>query len=178
MRKRRFKQIMHLQNYDLLGFNFSDKMEAMLFLAVTYAVIQILSAASVPYLCVQGEFYNRDLMDCVKCSDCPANQVSVPAGNTRKPSAAPSGNSSFTNLRLSSSQSSLATTFSPRLMSHINTRTRRQWRLQKTFPVTNVHDHDGVGGDPRFHVYPGCDSTLHHALGLQETQTRDRLRSW
>ena len=70
---------MHLQNYELLGFNFLDKMEAMLFLAITYAVIQMLSASSVPYLCVQGEFYNLDLMDCVKCSDCPANQVPLRA---------------------------------------------------------------------------------------------------
>ena len=54
-------------------------MEAMLFIVVTYAAIQILSAASVPYLCVRGEFYNRDLMDCVKCSDCPANQVPLRA---------------------------------------------------------------------------------------------------
>ena len=51
----------------------------MLFLAVIFAAIQMLSASSVPYLCVQGEFYNSDLMDCVKCSDCPANQVPLRA---------------------------------------------------------------------------------------------------
>ena len=54
-------------------------MEVMLLLAVIAAAVQMLSASSVPYLCVQGEFYNIDLMDCVKCSDCPANQVPLRA---------------------------------------------------------------------------------------------------
>ena len=51
----------------------------MLLLAVIAAAVQMLSASSVPYLCVQGEFYNVDLMDCVECSECPANQVPLRA---------------------------------------------------------------------------------------------------
>ena len=54
-------------------------MVAMLFLTVIFTAMQMLSASSVPYLCVQGEFYNSDVMDCVKCSDCPANQVPLRA---------------------------------------------------------------------------------------------------
>ena len=51
----------------------------MLFIAVAYAAIQLLSASRVPYSCTQGEFFNRDLMDCVTCSGCPANQVPLRA---------------------------------------------------------------------------------------------------
>ena len=68
----------------------------------------------------------------------PTRFPSAPAGKPKIHSAAPSGSSSSANLRLNDSQSSQATTFSPRLMSPIYFRyhTRRQLRLQKTFPVT------------------------------------------
>ena len=55
-------------------------MEVMLFIAATFAVTtQLLSASRIPYSCAQGEFFNRDLMDCIKCSDCPTNQVPLRA---------------------------------------------------------------------------------------------------
>ena len=50
----------------------------MLFIAVVcVAAIQLMSASSIPSPCARGEFFNRDVMDCVTCSECPANQVTL-----------------------------------------------------------------------------------------------------
>ena len=53
-------------------------MEAMLFIVVVCAAaIQLLSASSIPSPCARGEFFDRDVMDCVTCSECPASQVTL-----------------------------------------------------------------------------------------------------
>lgn len=57
----------------------TDKMDARLMFAVVFAVLQSTPASSNPYLCLQGEFYSFDKMECVPCSDCPANQVHLRA---------------------------------------------------------------------------------------------------
>lgn len=51
----------------------------MLYLTILLTVVQVLSAASTPYLCIHGEFFSHDQMACLQCSDCPANQVPLRA---------------------------------------------------------------------------------------------------